>query len=435
MAASLFSRAMSGAIPRGFWIAIGVALFVSFVIDLANTNANGAIDLRNRITGARLLESGINPYTYKWHSGDPDIYCDVFNNPNPLVTVSKTTASPALLILHAPLAALPYRDGEFAWLFAQWALLLGTGWLWLRACTADWQRMGIALLLTGFTFTAAWRLHAERGQSYVLLAFIFAAWLVLTLDRAWARHWVVGILAGVLIALRPTFALLVPFMALHRRAQLIGVAFGLLVSVGLPVLVQQPCWTDYYAAMQVNSELYRNDINPRPGPHHYPPEIEGTPTMLIAKYAVIPYADFSAFALLRWLGVEHEWLGDQAWPAWPLLLVLAVGFVIWLALTFRRAPETLLAGLAAWIFLADFFLPAYRDTYNDVLILDVAAAGLVVATKLPWAVWPIALALPFGLLVYVLAPEQVPFINLPSALLAISAVMFMAILVNRRDPV
>ena len=101
MAASLFSRAMSGAIPRGFWIAIGVALFVSFVIDLANTNANGAIDLRNRITGARLLESGINPYTYKWHSGDPDIYCDVFNNPNPLVTVSKTTASPALLILFA----------------------------------------------------------------------------------------------------------------------------------------------------------------------------------------------------------------------------------------------------------------------------------------------------------------------------------------------
>jgi hypothetical protein len=426
---------MNVAMPRWFWIAIGVALFVSFVFDLANTNVNGAIDLRNRITGVRLLESGIDPYTYKWHYDDPDIYLDVFNNPNPLVTVSKTTASPALLILHAPLAALAYRDGEFVWLFAQWALLLGTGWLWLRACTADWQRMAIAILLTGFTFTAAWRLHAERGQSYVLLAFVFAAWLVLTLDRTWGRHWLVGIIAGLLIALRPTFALLVPFMALHRRAQLIGVAMGLLVSVGLPMLAHQPCWTDYYAAMQVNSELYRNDVNPRPGPHHYPPQIEGTPTLLIAKFAVIPYADFSAFALLRWLGIEHEWLGDQAWPAWPLLLVVAVGFGLWLALTFRRAPETLLAGLAAWVFLADLFLPAYRDNYNDVLILDVAAAGIVVAASLPWAIWPIGLALPFGLLVYVLAPEQVAFINFPSALMAVSAVMFMATLVNRRDPV
>ncbi len=104
-------------------------------------------------------------------------------------------------------------------------------------------------------------------------------------------------------------------------------------------------------------------------------------------------------------------------------------------MTYRREPETLLAGLAAWIFLADFFLPAYRDNYNDVLILDVIAAGLVVAAKVPWAIWPCALALPFGLLIYIFAPEQVAAINFPTALLAIGAVMFMATLVNRREPV
>jgi hypothetical protein len=414
---------MKGAAPRAFWIAVALAVLVSFGLDLANTMAGGAIDLRNRITGVRLLEAGINPYTYKWHYGEPDIYCDVYNNPQ--LPVSKTTASPALLLLHAPFAALPYRVAQFAWLLAQWMLVLGTGWLWLRACTADWQRAAVALLFAAFTFTAAWRLHAERGQAYVLLAFIFAAWLVLTRDGRWSQHWTVGLIAGLLIALRPTFAVLVPFVALHRRAQLLGIALGVLAGVGAPVLLHEPCWSEYAAAMQVNSQLYRGDVNPPPGPQHYRALTEGTSTHLLGHYAVIPYADFSAFALLKWLGVERDWLGDEPWPAWPVLLVLAVGFGLWLALIFRRSPESLLAGLAAWIFLADFFLPAYRDTYNDVLALDFAAAGLVLATRLPWAVWPWVIALPFGLLVYVLAPEQVTLINFPTALLAVSAAMFL----------
>ena len=40
----------------------------------------------------------------------------------------------------------------------------------------------MGLFVTGFTYTAAWRLHAERGQAYVLLAFLFACWLTVTLD-------------------------------------------------------------------------------------------------------------------------------------------------------------------------------------------------------------------------------------------------------------
>ena len=425
---------MKGATPPAFWFAVAVALLISFGIDLANTVAGGAIDLRNRITGVRLLENRIDPYTYKWTYGNPDTYCDVYNNPH--ISVSKTTASPALLLLHALVALLPYRLGEFVWLVAQWLMLLGTGWLWLRACTADWQRMGVAILFAGFTYTAAWRLHAERGQSYVLLALVLAAWLALTLDRNWGRHWAVGLIAGLLMALRPTFVLLVPFLALHRRAQVIGAAVGLLVGIGVPMLVHPPCWSEYYAAMQTNSELYRDDVNPRPGQQRYPGELEGMDTRLMGKFAVIPYADFSVFALLKSLGMEHNWLGDEAWPAWPLLLVVAVGFGTWLALTLRRVPESLLAGLAAWIFLADLFLPAYRDSYNDVLALDVFAACIVTAAmgKILWAIGPCAIALPFGVLVYLLAPEQPTVINFPTALFTIGAVI-VCVLPSRTVPV
>jgi hypothetical protein len=418
---------MNGA--TGFWLTVGAALLISFGIDLANTMNGGAIDLRNRITGVRLLEHGFDTYTYKWHNGDPEPYGDVFNNPK--LPVSKTTATPALLLLHAPLAALPYRDAEFCWLIAQWLMLLGIGWLWFRACEAERPRQLLTIFLVAFTYTAAWRLHAERGQAYVLLALVFAGWLTLTLDRKWSRHWAVGCLAGFLVALRPPFLMLVPFLALHRRAQLIGAAVGLLAGFGVPLLVHPASWSEYYAAMQTNSELYRNDIDPRPGPQSYPPQMEGTSTNLLGKFAVIPYADFSVFALLRWLGVEHSWLGDEAVPAWPLLLGVAVAFAIWLGVTQPRPTESLLAGLAAWLFLADLFLPAYRNTYNDVLILDVVAAGFVVAVvpagkwKIPWAAWPCALALPIGLLVYLFAPEDKALINVPTALFTLSAAMFL----------
>src|SRR5476649_740345 len=166
---------MKGVIPAVGWVAVGLALLVSFGLDFANTAQGGAIDLRNRITGVRLLEHGIDAYHYKWREGGPEEFCDVYNNPR--LPVSKTTATPALLLLHVPLAALPYRLAQFLWFFAQWLLLLETGWLGLRACATSPTRWLGALLLAGFTYTAAWRLHAERGQAYVLLAFLFAWWL------------------------------------------------------------------------------------------------------------------------------------------------------------------------------------------------------------------------------------------------------------------
>src|ERR1700683_1330228 len=171
---------MKDKLPLIGWIVVGLALLVSFCVDLGNTAQGGAIDLRNRITGLRLLENGTDAYRYKWHEGEPQEFCDVYNNPN--LTVSKTTATPAMLMMNLPLGPLPYRVGQFLWFLTQWALLLGTGWLGLRACATPQQRWLAAAALVGFTYTAAWRLHAERGQSYVLLAFLFAWWLTRTLD-------------------------------------------------------------------------------------------------------------------------------------------------------------------------------------------------------------------------------------------------------------
>jgi hypothetical protein len=87
--------------------------------------------------------------------------------------------------------------------------------------------------------------------------------------------------------------------------------------------------------------------------------------------------------------------------------------------------EELLAGLAAWFFLADLCLPAYRNSYNDVLILNVVALGLVALARIPWAVWPCLLALPLGWGVYVVAPTEAWIINLPSFFFALGAILFL----------
>jgi len=406
------------------WVALGLLLLASFVVDVENVSQGGAIDLRNRITGIRLLVHQIDPYHYKWQEPEPPEYCDPYNNP--LLPVSKTTATPALLLLHLPLAVLPYRIAQFLWFLLQWALLLGTAWLWLRRCPNSFSRWLTALFFIGFTYTSAWRLHAERGQSYVLLLFLFACWLVVTLDAKTSHRFLAGLLAGFLITLRPPFALLLPFLVRHRRDQLAGAIVGLLLGFGLPLLWDADCWSDYFSAMQSHSAFYLTDNNP----HYeqtYPPMIEGIPTdNILAYYVPIPYADFSIHALLKYLGWEIHLV-----ELMPPHLLIAIPFILWLWFSRKQSTEALLPGVVAWLFLVDLFLPAYRNSYNDVLILNFVALGFLASTRISRATWLCLLALPLGWSIYALSPNQPWLINLPSFLFAFSTVLFLFLFNNR----
>jgi len=391
-------------------------LLVSFIIDALNVAQGGAIDLRNRVTGARLLAAGTNPYTYKWTREDPEIYCDPYNNPK--LPVSKTTATPALLALTIPLAELPYRAGQYLWLVLQWALLLGTGWLWWRRCTHFRQRALLGVLVTGFTYTAAWRLHAERGQSYVLLLFLFALWLAATLHPETRHRFLAGLAAGFLMTLRPPFVFLFPFLAWRARGQLAGAAAGLLIGLALPLFFSGHAWENYFSAMQTHSFLYRSDIDPPPGPQRYPPTVEGIPTDTLANYVAIPYADFSAHALLRRLGAEP-------FPALPVFLAGIILFGAWAWLARRQPLDRLLLGLAVWMFLLDLFLPAYRNSYNDVLALNFLALALVISPRFSPGILLALGALAAGCAIYVFVPLQAWLIDIPSLLLTLAAACFL----------
>jgi hypothetical protein len=404
------------------WIVLALLLLFSFCLDLSDVAGGGSIDLRNRITGARLLAGHLDPYFYKWHEPDPPAYADPYNNP--LLPVSKTTATPALLVFHLPFALLPYRVAQFLWFGFQWLLLLGTGWLWLRRCVTEKQRLLLAAFLTGFTYTAAWRLHAERGQAYVLLVFLFAAWLALTLeDEAKKFSWPVllaGFVAGLLAAFRPPFLLLAPFLLLHRRGQWPGALAGLLLGILLPLCWRADIWMKYAAAMDLHSDFYRHGVDPAPPPESFPPQIEGIPTDLLASYAPIPYADFSLHGALQRLGLEPI-------PAWPPLLLVAAGYLAWLWRSRRNAMPHLLLELALWLFFIDLCLPAYRNIYNDVFILNVVALALIAAGRgpVPWGLRLLFLALPIGWLVAWFAARDDLITDIPGLVFTLGAALLL----------
>ncbi|MDX6767516.1 MAG: glycosyltransferase family 87 protein [Candidatus Methylacidiphilales bacterium] len=384
-------------------------LVVSFWIDVAHFSAGGSVDLRNRITGARLLELHRDPYHYKWKLPDSPLLCDVFNTP--ALPVSKVTATPAMLLLHFPLAGLPYRTGQAVWLIVAWLLLLGTGVLWLRVIPSVRLRWLWAAALTGFTYTVAWRLHADRGQVYVLVLFLLACWFLLTRQDGRVRGFCGGLVAGLLMTLRPPLLLLfAPFMALRCRGQIPGAVIGASLGIGLPMLWSASCWLQYHEAMQTWSELYRmGTSNPRISPQQYPAMIEGMPLDLYARFSRIPFADSSVFAFFKSLGWHQL-------SSLPVAMILVALIFTWFWLSRSRPLPTLLLGMAAWSFLIDFFLPAYRNIYNDVLILNILALALAVRAqdRYPRLVWLLLASCPLGWFVMATIPRSGWIIQWPT---------------------
>jgi hypothetical protein len=201
---------------------------------------------------------------------------------------------------------------------------------------------------------------------------------------------------------------------MRRRGQIPGFITGVLVALLLPMLWRGDIWLKYAAAMQTHSALYRGGIDPAPGLQSFPATIEGMPTDLLGNYAAIPYADFSLHALLRSFNLEPA-------PSFPFLVVVGAAALSWLWWRRGSSSEGLLAGLLAWLFLFDLALPAYRNIYNDVLVLNLAALALF----LPRTRWPqrfFFIALPIGWAIDYFAPMHDWMIDLPSACYTAGAV-------------
>jgi hypothetical protein len=348
-------------------VLLAAVIFISvlgFVKDIVNTQDYGGVDLRNRVVGARVMLEGLDPYHFKWSESYPDTLLDPVDNPDN--EVSRVTVPPTVLMLHVPLARLPYHAQRTIWLYGQWLLLLAS--IFLLALCAKTRNQAKSIWIIGlfFSCTGIWRFHVERGQVYIL--FVFLAALALWLCRRpwkYAALWG-GIALGITASMRPTLALmLLPMLAFRKWKLSAGLAAGLVIFVLLSVAIfGVPLWKDYSSAMRYHERDNLGLAQPisEDNATRY---IEGTG--YYGSYKEFPDINTS----LQWF-LKYNW--DLNAKAQALSMMLAFVLLLaaaYLILFWKRdvsLETTFLAGFSIML-VAEFFLPAVKTYYFNIMWL------------------------------------------------------------------
>lgn len=339
---------------------------IGLAVDLRHTMTYGGSDLRHRVVGARVMLHHYDPYFFKWHVGLPDEWLDPTDRNVP---ISQVTVPPTVLSVHAAIATFPYRLQRVIWLFVQWALFIATVMPAAGCATTSLQKKVVwiaALLFVSGSFF--WRLHVERGQIYVLYAFLIMLSFWFSQRVSLSNQLIGGIVLGLSISLRPILIVMgIPLLISRRWTTLGGAFMGALVGLGGAALVAGAhLWQSYFSAMNLSEQIYL-------GTYHcavpitigtFPSAIEGM-TNLKSMLAV-PTIDSSLAEIARRTGIHIT--------STILSLVYAgcIVCLLWILYGQRRIARTTTNEYIVGIYLAligEFFLPAARYSYSDIIWL------------------------------------------------------------------
>lgn len=342
------------------------AVFLSvtgFLTDVSNTTKYGGVDLRNRIVGARLLKENLDPYFYKWQKGDPLELLDPRDKAEN--EVNMVTVPPSILLLISPFSGIKYNIQRYLWLFMQWILLITSICLFSKVANLKQDRK-IIWLISLFVIGSAffWRLHVERGQIYIFYVFLVSLVFYVFNSKIKNADLVSGIILGIAIILRPTLALIaLPFLVYRKWNFIFGNIIGGSVSFLLSVILTGwDNWQSYFAAMKIHGAIHLSDAHYVASNYPYS-NIEGIGNLY--GLANIPIFDSSLQFLLKSIGIRIS--GSFFLLVFMIFLVVLFVFLRRFKLT---ASYLFIIG-STLVFLVDFFLPAARFSYNNVMFLPV----------------------------------------------------------------
>jgi hypothetical protein len=339
------------------WIAVAA---VAYVVDLWRQTqdhlTNGALrpfgdDFINYWSGAYLAWHHRAAAIYDWNA----FHAFETSLAGAAIDFYHYSYPPVLLVLTAPLAAIPYVPALFAWLLGGWLAFYAA----LRAALPG--RDGLLLALAAPPVF----INAVGGQNGTWTAALLGGGLVV-LNR---RPVLAGVLFGLLIY-KPQLGILLPFALLagrHFRAVIAAAATAALLIAASVLLFGAELWSSYFH----NTTLLREVIleNPTGVWHRF------VSVFIAARQlgADVPssYVAQAAIALTAAVIVIPGWYRDLPPPAKNILLVLGtflatpyvqdydmvigVFVVVWLAELYPRVamPRPALIG-AALILLLPF---------------------------------------------------------------------------------
>lgn len=230
-------------------------------------------DLRNRITGARLIEDGKDPYFFKWQPTDPIKYYEPKDYRG--LEVSSSTSSPFFHRLISPLNHLPFLTIAWIWLGLEYLfflLMVITGLYFYNNYTV---KSCILLFSGGFLLTDAWITHVLVGQMYIFLA--SATFIIATVCIRFkgSKHplWM-GLLAASTILIRPPVLLIyLPLLfrikkcyrfCLYTTICLVAYLFVLVIHPG-----ERSLWMSYNKSIQIHTQIHAGIIKEKVVPVPY----------------------------------------------------------------------------------------------------------------------------------------------------------------------
>lgn len=340
-----------------------VAVGMSFMVDLHLTRKHGGVDLRDKVVAARSLAAGRSLYYHPWRPGEPERFADPSLTPGTIMT--RYTGSPFQALLMVPMAGFTFTSMHLGWLFMQYALLLGAILLMYLTFGSKSRpdRIAMALFAVILVSSDSWRLHVERGQVYVIFAFLIAAMFI---SLARKKEFLFGVLAVTMVLLKPPALLIFVPLAFRgtRRIWAGGIAM-VLVTAGIFAVMPHGMrsWQEYFNAMKEWSSLMGagGPSVVYPGLFAYPATIEGSNILTIGHS--VGFEDGSVFVILKALGILLP-----KWTAYATVMVFfsLSGSLLWKHFNKLSSSDLLLLGFCGWLIFM-LMLPVPRFNYQFVL--------------------------------------------------------------------
>src|ERR1700761_7297657 len=202
------------------WLLIGISLLAVLVYAIIRDvqfQKGFAADLRNRVTGARIVKDGGSPYFYKWKPGDGLRYYDPENFNRSLG--SNMSSTPMLYHLFSPLVEGPQTTIARIWLGIEYAILfvITAFCLWRAPTIAGKQT--VLLVMGMILLSNPWISHVSLGQTFLCIPLLIMLFLLLIeKDGPPLRGFMAGIAACCLVLIRfNTVLFFLPFLFVLYR--------------------------------------------------------------------------------------------------------------------------------------------------------------------------------------------------------------------------